>query len=378
MKRRTPLIIAAIIAVACSTAAAAQTAAPISLQIPPSSQAGRDLVIAPVKHEAMQQRIVATAIVEPDAAAVADISSIIPARVTKLIVQPGQYVKAGDPLVILSSVELGETKTEYLKARSLEAISGQRLKREQDLYAKKITPMRDLLDARAQHDAALAEYEASREKLRLLITPADLSTVQWTANGHPLSEFPLVSPIAGTLVKRDLRIGGMVDRDGPAPLTVINLERVWVVANIFEHDLAGLRTGDLAEITVEAYPNRNFTGRITYIGDEVDRTTRAVRAKIEVPNPDHVLKPGMFARTTIDTGSARGVIVAPETAIYEVDGKDVVFVPDGDGRFSVRPVTLGRRGNVTVEITAGLKQGDQVVAKGGLALKSLIANKAAD
>lgn len=378
MKRRTPLIIAAIIAVACSTAAAAQTATPISLQIPPSSQAGRDLVIAPVKHEAMQQRIVATAIVEPDAAAVADISSIIPARVTKLIVQPGQYVKAGDPLVILSSVELGETKTEYLKARSLEAISGQRLKREQDLYAKKITPMRDLLDARAQHDAALAEYEASREKLRLLITPADLSTVQWTANGHPLSEFPLVSPIAGTLVKRDLRIGGIVDRDGPAPLTVINLERVWVVANIFEHDLAGLRTGDLAEITVEAYPNRNFTGRITYIGDEVDRTTRAVRAKIEVPNPDHVLKPGMFARTTIDTGSARGVIVAPETAIYEVDGKEVVFVPDGDGRFSVRPVTLGRRGNVTVEITAGLKQGDQVVAKGGLALKSLIANKAAD
>jgi len=378
MKRRTPLIIAAIIAVACSTAAAAQTATPISLQIPPSSQAGRDLVIAPVKHEAMQQRIVATAIVEPDAAAVADISSIIPARVTKLIVQPGQYVKAGDPLVILSSVELGETKTEYLKARSLEAISGQRLKREQDLYAKKITPMRDLLDARAQRDAALAEYEASREKLRLLITPADLSTVQWTANGHPLSEFPLVSPIAGTLVKRDLRIGGMVDRDGPAPLTVINLERVWVVANIFEHDLAGLRTGDLAEITVEAYPNRNFTGRITYIGDEVDRTTRAVRAKIEVPNPDHVLKPGMFARTTIDTGSARGVIVAPETAIYEVDGKEVVFVPDGDGRFSVRPVTLGRRGNVTVEITAGLKQGDQVVAKGGLALKSLIANKAAD
>jgi cobalt-zinc-cadmium efflux system membrane fusion protein len=378
MKRRTPLIIAAIIAVACSTAAAAQTATPISLQIPPSSQAGRDLVIAPVKHEAMQQRIVATAIVEPDAAAVADISSIIPARVTKLIVQPGQYVKAGDPLVILSSVELGETKTEYLKARSLEAISGQRLKREQDLYAKKITPMRDLLDARAQHDAALAEYEASREKLRLLITPADLSTVQWTANGHPLSEFPLVSPIAGTLVKRDLRIGGIVDRDGPAPLTVINLERVWVVANIFEHDLAGLRTGDLAEITVEAYPNRNFTGRITYIGDEVDRTTRAVRAKIEVPNPDHVLKPGMFARTTIDTASARGVIVAPETAIYEVDGKEVVFVPDGDGRFSVRPVTLGRRGNVTVEITAGLKQGDQVVAKGGLALKSLIANKAAD
>ena len=127
MRRRNPLIISAIVAVATCTAAAAQPATPISLRIPPSSQAGRDLVIAPVKREAMQQRIGATATVEPDAAAVAEISSIIPARVTKLIVQPGQYVKAGEPLAILSSVELGEAKTEYLKARSLEAISGQRL-----------------------------------------------------------------------------------------------------------------------------------------------------------------------------------------------------------------------------------------------------------
>jgi cobalt-zinc-cadmium efflux system membrane fusion protein len=335
-------------------------------------------VIVPVRRETMRQRIPATAMIEPNAGAVAEISSVIPARVTKLIVQPGAYVKAGEPLAILSSVELGEAKTEYLKARSLEAITGQQLKREQELYAKKITPMKDLLDARAQHDAALAEYEASREKLRLLITPADLGTVQWAANGHPLSEFPLVSPIAGTLVKRDLRIGAMIDREGPAPLEVINLERVWVIANIFEHDLAGLLVGDRAEVTVEAYPNRKFTGRVTYIGDEVDRTTRAVRTRIEVLNSDHVLKPGMFARAAIDADGAREVVVAPESAVYEIDGKAVVFVPAGDGRFSVQPVTLGGRGNETVEITAGLKPGDEVVAKGGLALKSLIVNSAAD
>ncbi|HEY1852595.1 MAG TPA: efflux RND transporter periplasmic adaptor subunit [Candidatus Binataceae bacterium] len=377
MKRQLLVLMAAIVAVASSTAVA-QPATPVSLQIPRSSQAGRDLVIVPVKRETMRQRISATAIIEPDAGAVAEISSVIPARVTKLVAQPGQYVKAGEPLAILSSVELGEAKTEYLKARSLEAITGQQLKREQELYTKKITPMKDLLDARAKHDGALAEYEASREKLRLLISPADLNAVQWTANGHPLSEFPLVSPIAGTLVKRDLRIGAMVDREGPAPLEVINLERVWVIANIFEHDLAGLRAGDRAEVTVEAYPNRRFSGRVTYIGDEVDRTTRAVRARIEVPNSDHVLKPGMFARAAIDADGAREVVVAPESAVYEIDGKAVVFVPAGDGRFSVRPVTLGGRGNETVEITAGLKPGDEVVAKGGLALKSLIVNNAAD
>jgi membrane fusion protein, heavy metal efflux system len=377
MKRQLLALMAVIVAVASSTAVA-QPATPVSLQIPRSSQAGRDLVIVPIKRETMRQRIPATAIIEPDAGAVAEISSVIPARVTKLIAQPGQYVKPGEPLAILSSVELGEAKTEYLKARSLEAITGQQLKREQELYAKKITPMKDLLEARARHDAALAEFEASREKLRLLITPTDLSTVQWTANGHPLSEFPLVSPIAGTLVKRDLRIGAMVDRGGPAPLEVINLERVWVIANIFEHDLAGLRVGDRAEVTVEAYPHRKFNGRVTYIGDEVDLTTRAVRARIEVPNADHGLKPGMFARAAIDADGAREVVVAPDSAIYEIDGKAVVFVPAGDGRFSVQPVTLGGRGNETVEITAGLKPGDEVVAKGGLALKSLIVNHAAD
>jgi membrane fusion protein, heavy metal efflux system len=377
MKRQLLVLMAAIVAVASSTAVA-QPATPISLQIPRSSQAGRDLVIVPVKRQTMRQRIPATAIIEPDAGAVAEISSVIPAHVIKLIAQPGQYVKAGEPLAILSSVELGEAKTDYLKARSLEAITGQQLKREQELYAKKITPMKDLLDTRAHHDAALAEYEATREKLRLLITPAALSAVQWTANGHPLSEFPLVSPIAGTLVKRDLRIGAMIDRGDPAALEVINLERVWIIANIFEHDLAGLRVGDRAEVTVEAYPDRKFTGRVTYIGDEVDRTTRAVRARIEVPNSDHVLKPGMFARAAIEADGAREVVVAPESAIYEIDGKAVVFVPAGDGRFSVRPVTLGGRGNETVEITAGLKPGDEVVAKGGLALKGLIVNNAAD
>ena len=75
----------------------------------------------------------------------------------------------------------------------------------------------------------------------------------------------------------------MLDRNEPAPITVINLERVWVVANIFEHDLAGLKTGDLAEIAVDAYPNRTFTGCVTYIGDEINRSTRAVLRKNRGP-----------------------------------------------------------------------------------------------
>jgi membrane fusion protein, heavy metal efflux system len=324
------------------------------------------------------EQITATAIIEPNARAVAEVTSEIPARVAKLVAELGQKVSPGEPLAIMSSVELGQAKTEYLKARSLEGITGQHLRRQEDLYAKRITPLKDLLEARAQHDAALAEYKASRERLRLLVPASQISKLRWSDNGQPLSEFPLTSPIAGTLVKRDLSIGAMIDRNGPAPLVIINLERLWVIANIFEYDLATLKTGDQVNVTVDAYSDKVFSGQITYIDDEVDRNTRVVRTRIEVANPEHLLKPGMFAKASIAAGNSREVLTAPESAIYQIDGRPVVFVAAGTNSFEVRPVRLGSRGGGAVEVLSGLRQGEVVVEKGGLALKSLIANKAAD
>ena len=121
-----------------------------------------------------------------------------------------------------------------------------------------------------------------------------------------------------------------------------------------------------------------FSGQITYIGDEVDRTTRAVRTRVEVPNLEHLLKPGMFAKATIAADTSRQVLVAPESAIYQIDGRSVVFVAAGNNGFEVRSVQVGSRGDGTVEVLSGLREGEAVVEKGGLALKSLIANKAAD
>ena len=334
--------------------------------------------MVPVKREIVRNQIVATAIIEPDAGAVAEVTSEIPARVVKLIAAIGQNVKPGEPLAILSSVELGQAKTEYLKARSLETIRRQHLARETSLYERKIAPMKDLLEARAQHDTALAEYEAAREKLRLLIPRSQINDLQWSGNGHPLSEFSLVAPIGGTVVKRNLAIGAMIDRAGPAPIMIVNLDQVWVMANIFEHDLAKVRNGDRVRVTADAYPDQDFSGEITYIGDEVDRSTRAVRTRIEVTNSEHLLKPGMFAKASIATGASHEVLVAPESAIYHVGGHPIVFVAAGSDGFEVRPLTLGTRGDGNVEVRSGLTPTDRVVAKGGLALKSLIANKIAD
>src|SRR5579875_870198 len=282
--------------IACARAAPAQTqpgsAGTVTLDA--ASEAARNIRLEAARRMKTTGKIAVTASVEADANAVAQIATRIPARVAKLIASPGETVKPGQPLAILSSVELGDAKAEYLKTRSLEAIAAQNLKREEDLYRKQISALKDVLAARAAHDTALAQFEAARERLALLISPDELAHLRWSGKAGLLSEFPLLSPIAGTLVRRDVVLGEAVASDRPL-MTVINLDQVWVNTNVYESDLAAVRIGDRAIVRVVAYPDRDFEGRVFYIGDEVDRRTRTVLARIEVPNPGHLLKPGMFA-----------------------------------------------------------------------------------
>jgi len=318
----------------------------------------------------------ATAMIEPDANRVAQVTSRIAARVVRLRAQPGDQVTPGEPLVILNSADLGRAKTDYLKARALESIAAQHLKREAQLYEQKIAARKDVLEAEAAHDGVLAEFKASRETLILLIGPDEVRNLNWSGNGHPLSEFTLNSPIAGTLVRRDVTVGSLIDSNSD-PILVIDLDDVWIIANIFERDLDGIAVGAPAQITVEAYPGQRFDGTVRYVADTVDRETRTIKARIEVRNPGHRLKPGMFAHATMEAGrDGREVLVAPEAAIYQAGSRQVAFVAAGDNRFQVREVVLGHTTAGAVEIVSGLSAGEQVVTQGGVTLKAMLLNGA--
>lgn len=339
-----------------------------------SQGSGPAVALGRVERKRPHAMINVTATIEPDANHVAHVSSRIMARVVKLLVQPGAQVAAGEPLVVLNSVDLGKAKTEYLKAASLESIAAQHLKRERQLYAQKIAAQKDMLQAEAAHDSALAELKASRETLILLIGPDEVRHLSWSGNGHPLSEFTLASPIAGTLVKRDLTVGSLIGSDSD-PIVVIDLDNVWVIANLFERDLEGIAVGSPARVTVEAYAGQSFEGVVRYIADTVDRATRTIKARIEVHNPGHRLKPGMFARASLVT-SADGpeVLIVPEAAIYQVGARKVAFVAEAPGRFEVREVELGQAEDGGFEVVAGLREGDQVVTQGGVRLKAMLLN----
>jgi cobalt-zinc-cadmium efflux system membrane fusion protein len=360
-----------------SAVAAAQPRENLTVKLAPDSSAQREIVTATVTAKPVASAIAATATVEPDANAVAIVATQIPARVVKLLAQPGQQVAAGQPLAILSSMEFGQAKAEYLKSRALADIANQNLKREEDLYARKIASLKDLLEARAAQATAAANYKTARENLRILVPGVEPDALNWSEKGSALSDFALVSPISGTLVKRNLTLGAMVDRNDE-PLVVINLDRVWMTANVFEHDLARLHKGASATVAVDAYPKRTFAGTVTYISDEVDRANRTVQARIEVPNPERLLKPGMFGHAEI---SARGMsegVVAPESAVFDIGGRKVVFIPEGGGVYRVRDVTLGAAGDGQVEIRSGVAPGEQVVSRGGLALKTLFMRAAGE
>jgi membrane fusion protein, heavy metal efflux system len=370
------ILLAAALMATSRTSGARQATMPADgiIAVSVNSEAARHIAVAAVQRKKIAGYISATATVEPNANAVAEIATRIPARVMRLIAEPGQSVTPGQPLALLSSVELGMAKTQYLKTRSLERIAAQNLRREEELYAKKITPMKDLLAARANHDTALAEYKAARETLSLLIAPDELEHLEWSHNSRPLSEFSLTSPIAGTLVRRNLTLGEAVDRDRPL-MTVIDLDRMWVTTNVFEHDLGGLRVGAKALLRVDAYPGRLFEGHVFYVGDELDNRTRTVAARIEVPNPDHLLKSGMFAHADIqDNNSGTVATAVPLSAVYDIDGGRLAFVALGQDRFVPRRLKLGVVGDTEAEVISGLSEGEQVVVRGGLALKALLLN----
>lgn len=339
--------------------------------------AGPPIELGHVERRRLASGISATAMVEADANRVAHVTSRISARVVTLLAQPGERVKAGQPLAVLNSVELGKAKTDYLMARSLENIAAQHLKREQQLYEQKIAAHKDVLEAQAAHDSAYAQLKASRETLILLIGPDEVRGLNWSGSGHALSEFTLNSPITGTLVKRNLTVGSLIDSKDD-PMVVIDLDNVWVIANIFEHDLQGVSLGESARVTVEAYPDQTFNGSVRYIADTVDRQTRTIAARIAVANPEHRLKPGMFAHAEIEPSQqGREALIAPDEAIYQVGKRRIVFVPEGHNRFQVREVVLGRPDKGAVEILSGLREGEQVVTQGGVTLKAMLLNDTA-
>ena len=299
----------------------------------------------------------------------AKVSSPLVGRVVEVRAKLGDKVAAGQVLLSLESADLGAAYSDFVKAESDFQLSKRNYELAKDLYETKAMSKKDLVQAENDFLKAQAEFRRTRERLLALRVPAEELDKPRTER-LITSRFDLKSPLAGTVVERNVTVGQMVGADPTQVLyTIADLNELQVVAEVYERDLSRVSKGVAVTVTVEAYPDETFSGTIVYVGDVVDPTTRTIKVRCNVTNRDLKLKPEMFARVRLRVGSSRPVLALPKEAVIEVGGQAYVFVQAADGRYVRRPVVTGTMSGDTIQIREGLQSGERVVVKGALLLK---------
>jgi cobalt-zinc-cadmium efflux system membrane fusion protein len=293
----------------------------------------------------------------------AEVGSPITARVVRLVASAGDAVRAGQVLVELESGDLAKARADFAMAVSRVELARRVLTRKRDLAAERITPEREVQEAESQLAVAEAEMRSAQASLQALGAGAD------DAAAEP-SRFTLRTPIAGTVIERSVAVGRMVDPAKPL-FEIADLSRLWLVVHAFERDAVRVKIGAAARITLPALPGRPFNGTVTLVGRRVDAESRTVPVRLELPNPDQTLRPGMSATAAIELSEAGGqIITVPVAALQRVQDQWVVFIPQAGGRFDIRTVGRGRDLGGEVEILTGLRPDDTVVVEGSFLLKA--------
>jgi len=297
----------------------------------------------------------------------------------------GSYVRAGQTLAIVEQVlsapeaaGLEATRTDLrAKTAALQAQANQALTR-RNLAQIELNRAKKLYDAGA---AALKRVQEAETQLKL--AEQELDAAQKGAKimqlgeqrVDPIRTFPLVAPVSGVISQSNFTPGEQVEA-GKSLFTIMNLDRLWIEAQVFEKDLATVTSAKRAAFKLAAFPNEvfqigdNSQSRLITVGAAVDPEKRTVPVVYEVQNPGGRLRDGMFAEITIDTTGDREVISVPKAAVIEEQGKKLVYIYDGGERFEKRTITVGSEGQTAVEVLSGLKPGERVVVEGIYQLRS--------
>ena len=291
---------------------------------------------------------------------VAHLSPLVEGQLLSVDVTLGDRVEAETQLARLRSVELGQARAELSRTTSLRDVAEQNRDRQRRLREEGISSERSLLEAELAYEQADAERDAARSRLRV-----------FGLRGGSGPDMTLDSPIAGVVVERHATRGENVSPDDTL-FIVADLSRVWVIGRVYERQVAQVAPGMNATLALNAYPGRTWTGTVDFVGATLDEATRTLPIRVEIDNPDGLLRPGLFGSLRLASGQPTGsTVVIPLSAVQTVDNRTVVFVPgDEEGEFAAHPVTIGRESNRQAEVLQGLEPGSRIVVEGAFILKS--------
>jgi len=292
----------------------------------------------------------------------ARVTSPVAGRLVKIAVDLGAQVLVGEMLATLESPELAEVRTAYQQGKTELNLARINHERAQKLSQDGSIAQKDLLRAHSEYERARAALAAVEAKLAVLGVAAVAPT------GSSPALLAVTAPLAGTVVERTAVLGEYAQAY-QALFTVADLSTVWAETNLYDRDLADVAVGVPATVTVSAYPGQRFAGKVTYVGNILDKDTRTAVARVEVANVDGRLKPGLFANVEIEKTRRQAALRVPENALVLLQGQMTAFVLH-DGAFEPRPVEIGERNSDMVIVKSGLEAGDEVVVAGAYALKA--------
>ena len=285
-------------------------------------------------------------------------------RVTRVIGGLGDTVKAGAPLATLDAAEFVQAQNDLRVASAQARLARLNELRKHALYDAKGGSLQDWQQSQSDLSAAETALNAARNRLQILGKSArEIAALESAQN--ITSAATLVAPIAGVIVDRQIGPGQFLQAGGNPVFTIADPSSVWLLANVRESDAALVKVGQLMQVRVPAYPQRDFTARVTQVAALVDPVTHRLPVRAEIDNQDGALKPEMFANFRIVTSDASVGAAVPESAVVREADSAHVWVVSGD-LLSYREVKTGRTNDALVEILDGLKVGERIVTKGGL------------
>ncbi len=298
-----------------------------------------------------------TGSVNPDVSREIPVLSLANGRVVALHVGLGDTVHKGQLVMEVQSPDIATAFNAYLKAVSDEHLAKITLDRDKLLYDKGAIPKSQLDAAQSGEDDTHADLVATEQQLK----------IYGVDKNNPSDSVKIYAPASGVIIAQNVTNAsatGITYAGNTGSLTIADLSHVWVIVDVYENDLKSVHLGQHADIHLNAYPGKTFSGTISDIGAQLDPSLRTAKVRIQVPNPGNELRLGMFATATLSTSKPEQQVAVPANAILQLHDRSYVFVPgNASGNFRRVEVKTGRSlDNNMVEILSGLATGQQVIA----------------
>jgi membrane fusion protein, heavy metal efflux system len=329
--------------------------------------AGQFSLVAATEHVSTSALTV-TGTVTADVSKTIPVISLANGRVVAVHARLGDYVHKGQLLLEVQSTDISGAFDQYLKAANDERLANTQFERAKILYDRGALPKSQLEIAEDNEQDAKADLTAAEQQLHVL----------GVDKSNPSAAVKIFAPASGVIISQnvtDSAAAGASLSGSSTAFTIADLSHVWIICDVYENDLANLYLGQSADIHLNAYPGRTIKGTVSDIGAVLDPTIRTAKVRIQVENPDMLMRIGMFASVVLYGQRPQTHAAVPATAILHLQDRDWVFVPAGDSQFRRIEVHGGAMlPNGQQEILSGLQAGQQVVAK-ALSLQNSVAQQ---